>query len=191
MIGSLRGKAIGFVRDTVIVEVQGVGYGVFVPVSVLADIQENDELFLYTYLAVRENAQDLYGFPTKDDLSWFTLLLSVSGIGPKSALSILNAVDVPSLERAIAGKDAASLSRAFGIGKKTAEKIVLELREKVSVPESGPAESGTDAEVIDALVSLGYSLREARDAVRAIPGGIEGTEGRIREAIRIASRSAA
>ena len=190
MIGSLEGRVRGVIRETVVIDVGGVGYRVFVPVATLAALHEGDQIFVWTHLAVRENAQDLYGFPTKDELAWFELLLTVSGVGPRSALSILNAVDTLSLERAIAAKDAASLSRAFGIGKKTAEKIVLELREKVGSSESAQQESGSDGDVIDALVGLGYSLREAREAVRAVPKEIIETEKKIREAIRIASRSA-
>lgn len=181
----------GFVRDTVVVEVQGVGYRASVPVSILAKAKEGDKIFLWTHLAVRENSQDLYGFETKEDLSWFELLLTVSGIGPKSALAILNAVDTKALERAISGNNPTALSSAFGVGKKTAEKICLELREKVGISETGVGErtSSTDTDAVDALVGLGYSVREARDAVRLIPKETEGTEARIREAIRAASRA--
>lgn len=188
MIGSLKGVVEAVFRDTVIVDTGQLGYGVYVPVSVLAKVQEGDRVRLFTHLAVRENAHDLYGFETKEELSWFELLLTVSGVGPRSALSVLNAVDTASLSRAIATKDAAGLSRAYGIGKKTAEKIVLELREKVAAEPSVSHSAGADGEVIDALVGLGYSVKEARDAVHALPGTVEGTEAKVREAIRIASR---
>lgn len=189
MLGSLRGTVCGIIRETAVIETAGVGYGVFTPVATLAKLKEGDTVFLWTHLAVRENAHDLYGFETKEELAWFELLLTVSGVGPRSALSILNAVDAPSLERAIATKDAPGLSRAFGIGKKTAEKIVLELRDKVTAGDTAPRESGSDGDVIDALVGLGYSIREAREAVRGIPADVTETEKKIREAIRIASRS--
>jgi Holliday junction DNA helicase RuvA len=188
MIGTLRGVVSAVMRDTVIVDTGAIGYGVFVPVSVLAKAKEGDQVYLWTHLAVRENAEDLYGFETREELSWFEMLISVSGIGPKSALSILNAVDVASLSRAIGAKDAAGLSRAYGIGKKTAEKIVLELREKVAAEPMTKESGGIDGDVIDALVGLGYSVREARDAVHALPASVEGTENKVREAIRIASR---
>lgn len=189
MIGSLQGIIRGTIHGTVVVEVGGVGYRVFVPVGTLAKIKEGDSAFLWTHHAQRETAQDLYGFETKEELAWFELLLTVSGIGPRSALSILNAVDGPSLERAILTRDAVSLSKAHGVGKKTAEKIVLELREKVGSSETLSHESGSDGDVIDALVGLGYSQREAREAARSVSRDITETGEKIREAIRIASRT--
>lgn len=189
MIGSLDGVVRGIIQGSIILEINGVGYRVAVPIATLMGAKEGNRLFLWTHLAVRETAQDLYGFETQNELSWFELLLSVSGIGPKSALAIVNAVDTKSLEQAIARNDAPLLSKSFGIGKKTAEKIVLELREKVgSVGDKGQ-ESGSDGDVVDALVGLGYSLREARDSVHAVPRELTTPESRLREAIRIASRS--
>lgn len=188
MIGSLDGTVRGVVRGTVVIDVNGVGYGVSTPAATLSKAKDGEALFLWTHLAVREKAHDLYGFETKEELSWFELLLTVSGIGPRSALAIMNAVDTKTLERAIGRNDASVLDRAFGIGKKTAEKIVLELREKVGTVEEGVSE-GVDGDVVDALVGLGYSLREAREAVRAIPTNLEETTERIREAIRIASHT--
>jgi Holliday junction DNA helicase RuvA len=116
------------------------------------------------------------------------MLLTVSGVGPKSALAILNAIDTKTLSRAIARNDASALGHAYGIGKKTAQKIVLELREKVGPTEEAEANS-SDGDVVEALVGLGYASREAREAVRTLPPELEGTETRIREAIRIASRT--
>lgn len=188
MIGSLNGTVRGFLRDTLVVEVGGVGYRVAVPVSTLTKTSEADLIFLWTHLAVRENAQDLYGFETKDELHWFEMLISVSGIGPKSALALLNTVDTASLEKSILTNDPSGLSRAHGVGKKTAEKIVLELKGKIGAGEVRKA-GESDGDVIDALVGLGYSVREARDAVREVGKDITTTEARIREAIRLASRS--
>ena len=189
MIGSLSGTVRGIIRETVVIDVNNVGYRVAVPVGTLAKTAEGDSLFLWTHLAVRENAQDLYGFETREELSWFELLLTVSGIGTKSALAIMNSVDVSSLEKAIARNDAATLSKSFGIGKKTAEKIVLELREKVSAGAGGKeSERGSDGDVVDALVGLGYSLREARDAVKELPKELDTPSTRLREALRRASR---
>ena len=186
MIGSLDGIVRGTLSGSLVLDIHGVGYRVSVPIGTLG-AKEGEKLFLWTHLAVRETAQDLYGFETKDELNWFELLLSVSGIGPKSALAIMNAVDTKSLEGAIGRNDASALSKSFGLGKKTAEKIVLELREKVGTV-MGRAESGSDGDVVDALIGLGYTLREARDAVHAIPKDIEAPEARIRKAISLASR---
>lgn len=188
MIGSLAGTVRGIIRETVIIDVAGVGYRVAVPVATVAKTAEGDALFLWTHLAVRENAQDLYGFETREELQWFELLLTVSGIGPRSALAIMNSVDARSLEAAVKRNDAASLTKAFGIGKKTAEKVVLELREKVGALDEKERVEGADSDVVDALVSLGYSLREAREAAHAVPKDADTTEARIREAIRLASR---
>lgn len=190
MIGSLSGTVGGTIRESIVLEVNGVGYRVGVLVGTLTKTAEGDSLFLWTHLAVRETAQDLYGFETREELAWFELLLGVSGIGPKSALAIMNAVDIKSLEQATGRNDAGMLSKSFGIGKKTAEKIVLELREKVGAASPGEkADTGSDAEVVDVLVGLGYTLREARDAVHALPKELETPESRIREAIRLASRT--
>jgi Holliday junction DNA helicase RuvA len=186
MIGSVDGIVKGAIRDTLVVDVAGVGYRVAVPLSTLTAAKEGDRLFLWTHLAVRENAQDLYGFESREELSWFEMLLSVSGIGPKSALSILNSVDPRALGDAIARNDPASLSKTFGIGKKTAEKIVLELRGKTG--ENGST-GGGDGDVVDALMGLGYSLREARDAVSGIPKDAATPEAKLREAIRLAART--
>lgn len=191
MIGSLNGTIKGIIRDTIILEVGGVGYGVYCPTATLARVSDGDPLSLWTYLAVRENAQDLFGFETRDELQWFELLLTVSGIGPRSALAILNSADIATLESAIAHNDPGVLAGAFGVGKKTSEKIVLELREKVEIKNTDSAgkEIGGDGDVFEALVALGYSAKEARDTTRALPKDIEGTEARLREALRIASRT--
>ena len=189
MIGSLRGTVLGTVRGAVVVDVGGVGYRVSLTADSLTRLTEHDQVFLWTYLAVRENALDLYGFLDKNELQWFELLLTVSGVGPKSALAILNAVDTTSLGNAIAHNDAASLARAHGVGKKTAEKVVLELREKVGTVEKSDGSAGSQGEVVDALIGLGYSQKEARDAVRALPKDLIKTEDQIREAIKIASRA--
>jgi Holliday junction DNA helicase RuvA len=138
-------------------------------------------------MAVREHAQDLYGFESKEELRWFEMLLTVSGIGPRSALAVMNSADTKTLATAIVRQDAEILSRAVGIGKKTAEKIVLELKEKIDPTEAGSIPEGADGELVEALMSLGYSTKEARDAARAVPKGLETFEERVREAIRLAS----
>jgi holliday junction DNA helicase RuvA len=189
MIGYVSGVMRGAMRGTMVIDTGGVGYRVRVTATTLAKTREEETLALWTYLAVRENAQELFGFETKEELAWFELLLTVSGVGPRSALAILNAVDQETLERAITRNDANALSHAYGIGKKTAEKVVLELKEKVGAVGDKGGISGSDADVVDALVGLGYSAREARDAVRELPKDLEKTEARIREAIRIASHT--
>lgn len=189
MIGCIEGEIKSALRDSLIVATKGgVGYRLFVPTSLIAKAVEGAHVFLWTHLAVREHAHDLYGFETKDELQWFELLLTVSGIGPRSALSVMNSADTATLNTAIITQDAGILSRAIGIGKKTAEKIVLELKEKVGGTEDVmKGVSGHDSELVEALISLGYSAKEARDAAQAVPKDIETIEGRIKEAIRLAS----
>lgn len=188
MIGSIHGEVQGAVRDTIIVKTAaGVGYRLFVMTTVLAGAQVGEQVELWTHLAVREKAHDLYGFASKEELHWFELLLTVSGIGPRSALAVMNSADTKTLESAIAGQDATVLSQAVGIGKKTAEKIVLELKEKVEPQEIASDGGAHDGELVEALVSLGYSAKEARDAARAVPKELTSAEDRIREAIRLAS----
>lgn len=188
MIGFIEGQVRAVIRSTLIVMAGSVGYRVHVPAGLLATVKDGDQISLWTHLAVRENSQDLYGFETKEGLSWFELLLSVSGIGPKSALSILSSADAKVLEEAIRRDDPSSLSRSFGIGKKTAEKIVLELREKVGTALEGEATgSDDDTDIIEALLSLGYSAKEARDTLQAVPRDIKTPEERLRLAIRLAA----
>lgn len=188
MIGYLQGTVKAMVRDTAVLMAGNVGYGVYVPAATLARIREGEPLSLWTHLAVRENAEDLYGFETKEELQWFELLLTVSSVGPRSALSILNAADPSTLERAIARSDASILTSAYGIGRKTAEKIVLELKDKIDADPSSSARRGEDGDVVEALITLGYSAKEARDAAHAVPAEITDTALRVREALKIASR---
>lgn len=190
MIGYLSGIVKAVIRDTIVVSVGGaqgaVGYRIHVPTAILAGAREGDAVSLWTHMAVRENAHDLYGFETREELRWFELLLTVSSIGPRSALSIMNSADIRTLSSAIAGNDAGVLARAFGIGRKTAEKIVLELKDKVE-PGATDVPPGSDGEVVEALMALGYAAKEARDAARQVPKDMEGTEERVREALRIVS----
>lgn len=188
MIGYIEGEVKSVIRDTLVVATQGgVGYRLFVPTSILAKTTAEEHVALWTHLAVREKAHDLYGFETKDELAWFELLLSVSGIGPRSALSVMNSVPASSLATAITTQDPSLLAQAIGIGKKTAEKIVLELKDKVDAPHGEEAVGAHDGEVVEALVSLGYSTKEARDAARAISKDLSTPEEKIREALRFAA----
>jgi Holliday junction DNA helicase RuvA len=189
MIGKLTGTWGGSEDGMGLIEVGGVGYAVRVPFYTLTTLP-GTELSLYIHTSVREDALDLFGFATKDELSFFRQLTSVSGVGPKTALGVLNVSDIKSLKRSIASGDAAALTKVFGIGKKSAERIVVELRDKLSLEQSTkPQELGTmsgdDGEVIEALLALGYRAQEGRDALRAI--GAEGS-GNIKERLGAALR---
>ncbi len=142
---------------------------------------------MWTHLAVREDILDLYGFAREDELRFFQLLLTVSGIGPKSALAILDISNVETLGSAIVQGNAAHLTTVSGIGRKTAEKIVLELRDKIGAQtESASSTLSGDAEALEAMKSLGYSAQEARDILRKVPHEITGASERLHEALKLA-----
>lgn len=166
MIGKLSGVVESLPDGSMVVEVSGVGYVVRVPFSALVRNGERISLFIHT--AVREDAIDLYGFPTERELSFFKLLMSVSGIGPKTALGILNVADVQTLTNAIARGDAASLTKVYGLGKKSAERIIVELRDKVGRAYEDALHEMSDIEVLEALETLGYSAAETRKALQAL-----------------------
>lgn len=192
MIGYIEGE-VRAVRSTYcIVMAGGVGYKVFATKDALARLSAQAELeadapaSFWTHLAVREDILDLYGFVLEEELRFFNLLLGVSGIGPRSALGILDIASVETLRSAIVGGNAGYLTSVSGIGKKTAEKIVLELRDKVGVAADGAdvALAG-DVDTLDALRALGYSTTEARDTLRKVPSDITHGNDRLREALKI------
>jgi len=186
MIGYLEGTMRHIADNHAIVMAGGVGYKVFATKETLARLTLDHEAAFWTYLAVRETALDLYGFPAEDELGSFELLLTVSGIGPKSALAILDAASSETLRSAIASGNASYLTSVSGIGKKTAEKIVLELKDKVIAGSSaGAAMPKGDTEALEAMRALGYSADEGRKALRNVPNDVEGSSERLREALRI------
>ncbi|MDP3645636.1 MAG: Holliday junction branch migration protein RuvA [bacterium] len=186
MIGYLEGD-VHAIRGTYgIVSAGGVGYKVFCTKETLAKMKPNTSVNLWTHLAVRESILDLYGFATEEELRFFELLLMVSGIGPKSALAILDIASVETLRSAIAGSNAGYLTKVSGIGKKTAEKIILELKDKVGVGGEASAHTlSSDEGALEAMRALGYSQIEAREALRKVPNEVEGVNDRLREALRI------
>ncbi len=169
MIGKLTGVLSGRQGDNIVVDVQGVGYCVRVPVAFV--LTEGAPISLHIHTAVRDDAIDLYGFLEVEELSFFRQLMTVSSVGPKTALSIMSVAEPSALKRAIAAGDASTLTKVFGIGKKSAERIVVELRDKLQ-NEAGMRESlmstGGDGEVIEALMALGYSSAECRKALKDI-----------------------
>jgi Holliday junction DNA helicase RuvA len=186
MIGYLEGAVRTFRGGNAIVVAGGVGYTVAVTTDTAAKLRSGSAAALWTYLAVREDALDLYGFLAEEDLAFFELLLTVPGIGPKSALAILDVASVETLRSAIAGANATYLTTIGGIGKKTAEKIVLELKDKVGAAAAGaPGILRGDEDALEAMKALGYSAQEARDALRKVPSTIEKSNERLREALRM------
>jgi Holliday junction DNA helicase RuvA len=175
MIASLQGIIDAIGTDSMIVNVKGVGFKVSVPTSVLSDLGLiGREVKLYTHLHVREDEMSLYGFGSIDELRLFETLITVSGLGPKTALGMLSAMNADQLAMAIASGSVEILTTIPGIGKKTADRLILELKDKVGgVMVSTPAGRAAqeNAEVVTALVSLGYSVTEATHAVSTLPTG--------------------
>lgn len=188
MIAQIIGKIVHKTEKSIIVNAGGVGYQIFVSTDVLTNSKPVGETTeLWTYMAVRETAIELFGFETIDEKKFFELLLSVSGIGPRGALSILSIAPMETIKKAIGSGDTAYLTKVSGIGKKTAEKIVVELRDKLSAlghnDESGSLRDESD--VLEALQSLGYSLAQARNAVKQVDITVTETNTRIKEALKI------
>lgn len=187
MIASIQGIVASTHVDHVVVVVSGMGFKVYAPFSALAH-PVGDEIFLHTILIVREDALTLYGFPTLSEREVFERLITVSGVGPRSALAILSTLSIDHLRSAVASGQPEMLTRVPGIGKKTAEKIVFELKDKFKGVDGLIAVGAfdtTDQDVLDALVALGYSIAEAQAAIAAIkPGSAESFEERMRLALQ-------
>jgi Holliday junction DNA helicase RuvA len=185
MIGYLEGT-VHSVRDSwCLVLVSGLGYKVFTTKDTLAHMAPASPIALWTHQAVREDALDLFGFLEEQELRFFELLLSVSGIGPKSALGILDIATVETLQSAIIAGNASYLTTVSGIGKKTAEKIVLELKDKLGKDTPVGAAFASDADALEAMRSLGYSAHEAREALRGVSPDVTESTARLREALRL------
>ena len=188
MIGRLSGKLVAKHPPQVLVDCNGVAYELDVPMSTFYSLPANgDPVTLHTHLVVREDAQVLYGFATLEERAAFRQLIRISGVGARTALSVLSGLSVGELASAVAIQDAARLTKVPGIGKKTAERLLLELKGKISDAMAKPA-TGTTSDVLNALVGLGYSEKEAAVAVKGLPPGIALTEG-IRAALKALAKS--
>ncbi len=189
MISHLEGTVLAKRPLSLVLNVQGVGYKVFCTEHVLHIVSEGEELSLFTHLAVRDDAMDLYGFFTQEELDLFVLLIGVNGIGPRSALGIMGLEHIETLLSAIAQGDVGYLTKVSGVGKKSAEKIVLELKEKVSVFDLSALEEvrRDDEDMLEALKTLGYRADKARDALRQVPKEITEQSDILREALKLLS----
>lgn len=189
MIGYLRGKIRYKHEKYLIIDVAGVGYQVFITGQTLEKIGEQEEVEVYTYLYIREDSEELYGFLSLEEKDFFEQLISVSGVGPKGALGVLAIANIDTIKKAIIHGDPTVLTKVSGIGKKTAERIVVELKNKIDVgsideTKITASEIG-DNSAIDALVGLGYSASEAREALKEVDKEIQDVEQRIKAALRI------
>lgn len=189
MISFLKGKILNKGQGYVILQTDNIGYQVFISAGVYADLQIGQEMEFYIHHNASENAQDLYGFKSFSELEFFKLLISISGVGPKSALGVLAMASVDEIKESIAHGDPSVLNKVSGIGQKTAERIVLELRNKIghlTGTVDGRTATGVSvsSDEIDALMALGYSLQQAREALRQVDGSIKDSGERIRAALR-------
>lgn len=195
MIASLDGIVGAIAGDSLVLEVGGVGYRVFAAPAVLAAVQRGERCKLHTHHVVREDLQALYGFRTPEELGFFSLLLTVTGVGPKVAMAIVGSRRVGDLQLAILQEDVALLTAVPGVGKRLAGRLILELKEKVAAAGMAAAVAGDghvaggagEGEIVAALQALGYSLGEARQASRDVladPAVGKGLEDRVKAALR-------
>lgn len=186
MISYIKGKLVELTENAIVLDHDGMGFLIMMPASILSKLPAvGSELKVHTYLYVKEDALDLYGFLTKDDLKVFRLLITVSGIGPKGALAILSTMSPDDLRFAVLAGDSKTISKAPGIGSKTAQKLIIELKDKLKIEDvlDGGADGGYEpqsdmgdtaaAEAVMALTALGYSSADATRAVRQVDGGAD------------------
>jgi holliday junction DNA helicase RuvA len=195
MIGYLRGTVTHLFNDFCFLDIGGVGYRVFVPNSTRQELKLNGDTLLFTYLNVREDALLLYGFQSQNEYDLFQLLIAITGIGPKVALGVLSAISPADFALAVSQKNAALLTRIPGIGKKTAERMILELKDKLGLPDSVTAQTTTGGsgyerpldemqEAIQALMSLGYSQAEILPALHKVKVDGQGAADMIKLALK-------
>ena len=191
MIGKISGKLIERHPPQIIVDVHGVGYEIDVPMSTFYQLPATGaDVTLYTHLIVREDAHQLYGFASVQERRAFRQLLKISGVGARTALSVLSGMSVSDLYAAVSAQDGARLIKVPGIGKKTAERLLLELKDKldVTVVTATAAGGAHGSDILNALLALGYNDKEAVWAVKQLPGGAVVAEG-IRQALKLLSKS--
>ena len=191
MIGSLRGRLARKHPPQLLLECNGVGYEVDTPMSTFLNLPEvGEELFLYIHMQVREDAQSLFGFATEHEKSLFRMLLKVNGVGAKMALAILSGMSVADFQRCVQFEDAATLVKIPGVGKKTADRLIIEMRDRIEIgnvtimPKGSVTRSDARSEAVDALVALGYKPAEVSRLVSELDTEDKSAEDIIRLALR-------
>ncbi len=184
MFGHITGKVFDLRPTRVIIKTGGIGFIIHVTISSLEKLRIGMEASFWTHTAVRETSLDLYGFYTEEELRVFELLITVSGVGPKSGLAILGVAGVKSIEEAVATGDTSSLTKISGIGRKIAEKIVLELNGKLVTTRKGESRTSEDVDVFEALRSLGYREKDIQDIMKKIPKDLTGTNEKIKHILK-------
>lgn len=191
MIAYISGDILSQESTSVVVLTQGIGYRVFCTTKTLSNVVVGQYIELYTYHHVKEDAQQLFGFVSRDELVMFEQLITISGVGPKSALAILSAASLRDIEQAVLSGDPKILTKVSGIGKKTAERIVLELKGKLgsaSALSEGVVTTSADVDVIEALEQLGYSLAQAREVVGSLESTYSTVDEKLKESLRRLSK---
>jgi Holliday junction DNA helicase RuvA len=191
VIGRIAGKLVAKQPPQIVVDVQGIGYELDVPMSTLYQLPATgSDVALLTHLIVREDAHQLYGFATEPERALFRKLLKISGVGARTALSVLSGMSVADVKQAVSEQDIGRLTRIPGIGKKTAERLLLELKDKLDIAVvTVSSESGSDrSDIVHALLALGYNDKEAQFAVKNLESALSVTEG-IRQALKVLSKA--
>ena len=189
MIGRLKGRLEGKHPPQVLVDVGGVSYELDVPMSTFYTLPAVGEaVSLFTHLSIKEDAHTLYGFATLDERGAFRQLIKISGVGPRTALSVLSGLSVGDLAEAVSLQDAGRLTKIPGIGKKTAERLLLELKGRLAEPDSSFVSKEKPSDVVNALLALGYNEKEALAAVKGLAAGLSVAEG-IRAALKALAKS--
>jgi len=184
MFGHITGKIFDLKGTKAIVDVGGIGFIAHSTPTYLSKLKTGLTASFWTHTAVRENSIDLYGFETEEELRIFELLITVSGVGPKSGLAIISVAGVNSIEEAVATGDTSSLTKISGIGRKTAEKIVIELNGKLVTTKKGDMRTNEDVDVFEALKSLGYKERDIQEVMKKLPKDLKGANEKIKHILK-------
>jgi Holliday junction DNA helicase RuvA len=188
MIATVEGEVVGIGEHFLIIRVGGVGLQVFAPTPLRARLRTMERIFLYTHLVVREDLLALYGFETEQEREYFNMLLGVNGVGPRLAMSVLSTLSVDAIRRAVINEQSEVFARVPGVGKRTAQKILLHLQDRIHAGDMlemvGSSVAGVDESVLEALTSLGYSVVEAQSAIQSIPR--DAPQDDIEERLRLA-----
>lgn len=185
MISFLKGEVSNITSNSLEIVCRNIGYKVYCPARTLAAYALGDAVEVFTHLYLRQDAQELYGFETREERDFFEVLIGISGIGPKTALGVLAVAPLGILKKAIASGDTSILTRVSGIGQKTAQRIIMELKDKVGEQDGGSEILREGGDVIEALTGLGYTRTQAQEALRKIPESMEGVENKVKEALKI------
>ncbi len=181
MISFVRGTILEAGTESLVVENTGIGYEISAPKNLLGGIRPGEVIGLWTHEYQREDSRDLYGFKSREELYFFKKLISISGVGPKMAMKLFDLGNLDEIKKAVLAGRAEFLSEAPGVGSKTAQKIILELRGKINLDEN----SGAEDDVADALMHLGYTRHEAKATLNKISPALSSSEERLREALKI------